>query len=98
MLGNFEVTVSGGVCRKRGREKLAGSTLTLDRRVAKRSRALGISLLPDAVRNAHRTTRRKLLGIEFKKGGAANPAPTRISCMLDEKSSANQCVERAVCR
>jgi len=30
MLGSFEVTVSGGVCRN-AEGKLAGSTLTLDR-------------------------------------------------------------------
>src|SRR6267154_3593815 len=47
MLGNFEVTVSGGVCRN-AEGKLAGSTLTLDRAL-RNVVALGISL-PDAVR------------------------------------------------
>lgn len=64
MLGGFEVTVSGGVCRN-SEGKLAGSTLTLDRALrnivnlgASLPGALGMLTMNPA----------KLLGIEHKKG------------------------------
>jgi N-acetylglucosamine-6-phosphate deacetylase len=79
MLGNFEVTVSGGVCRN-AEGKLAGSTLTLDRAL-RNVVALGIAL-PDAVRMLT-TNPAKLLGIEFKKGALRTGADADI-VLLDE--------------
>lgn len=79
MLGNFEVKVSGGVCRN-AEGKLAGSTLTLDRAL-RNVVALGISL-PDAVRMLT-TNPAKLLGIEFKKGALRTGADADI-VLLDE--------------
>jgi len=64
MLGGFEVTVSGGVCRNAD-GVLAGSTLTLDRAL-RNIVALGIPL-SDAVRMLTLNPA-TLLGIEFKKG------------------------------
>jgi N-acetylglucosamine-6-phosphate deacetylase len=64
MLGGFEVTVSGGVCRN-SEGKLAGSTLTLDRAL-RNIVALGATLA-DAVRMLTLNPA-SLLGIEFKKG------------------------------
>lgn len=64
MLGGFEVTVSGGVCRN-AEGKLAGSTLTLDRAL-RNIVGLGASL-PDALRMLTLNPA-SLLGIEFKKG------------------------------
>jgi N-acetylglucosamine-6-phosphate deacetylase len=64
MLGQFEFTVSGGVCRNT-EGKLAGSTLTLDRAL-RNIVALGTSLA-DAVRMLTLNPA-SLLGIEFKKG------------------------------
>jgi N-acetylglucosamine-6-phosphate deacetylase len=64
MLGGFEVTVTGGVCRNAD-GVLAGSTLTLDRAL-RNIVALGIPL-PDAVRMLTLNPA-TLLGIEFKKG------------------------------
>ena len=64
MLGGFEVTVSGGVCRN-AEGTLAGSTLTLDRAL-RNIVALGISV-PNAVRMLTLNPA-TLLGIEFKKG------------------------------
>jgi N-acetylglucosamine-6-phosphate deacetylase len=64
MLGGFEVTVSGGVCRN-AEGVLAGSTLTLDRAL-RNIVALGTSL-EDAVRMLTLNPA-TLLGIEFKKG------------------------------
>ncbi len=64
MLGGFEVTVSGGVCRN-AEGVLAGSTLTLDRAL-RNIVALGTSLA-DAVRMLTLNPA-TLLGIEFKKG------------------------------
>ena len=64
VLGGFEVTVSGGVCR--GAEgRLAGSTLTLDRalrNIVKLGNSLGDTLRMLTLNPA------KLLGIEHKKG------------------------------
>ena len=64
MLGPFEVTVSGGVCRN-VEGKLAGSTLTLDRAL-RNIVALGVPLR-DALRMLTLNPA-TLLGVEFKKG------------------------------
>ncbi len=79
MLGGFEVTVSGGVCRN-AEGILAGSTLTLDRAL-RNIVALGISL-PDAVRMLTLNPA-SLLGIEFKKGSLRVGADADI-LLLDE--------------
>jgi len=78
-LGNFEVTVSNGVCRN-AEGKLAGSTLTLDRAL-RNIVALGIPLA-DAVRMLT-TNPAKLLGIEFKKGALRTGADADI-VLLDQ--------------
>ena len=79
MLGTFEVTVSGGVCRN-AEGKLAGSTLTLDRAL-RNIVGLGASL-PDAVRMLTLNPA-SLLGIEFKKGSLRVGADADI-LLLDE--------------
>jgi N-acetylglucosamine-6-phosphate deacetylase len=79
MLGNFEVTVSGGVCRN-AEGKLAGSTLTLDRAL-RNVVGLGVPFV-DAVRMLT-TNPAKLLGIEFKKG-ALRPGADADIVLLDE--------------
>jgi N-acetylglucosamine-6-phosphate deacetylase len=79
MLGKFEVTVSGGVCRN-SEGRLAGSTLTLDRAL-RNVVALGIPL-QDAVRMLTANPA-KLLGIEFKKGALRTGADADI-VLLDE--------------
>jgi N-acetylglucosamine-6-phosphate deacetylase len=79
MLGGFEVTVSGGVCRN-AEGVLAGSTLTLDRAL-RNIVALGTSL-PDAVRMLTLNPA-TLLGIEFKKGSLRVGADADI-LLLDE--------------
>jgi N-acetylglucosamine-6-phosphate deacetylase len=79
MLGRFEVTVSGGVCRN-AEGNLAGSTLTLDRAL-RNIVALGISL-PDAVRMLT-VNPATLLGIEFKKGALRTGADADV-VLLDE--------------
>jgi N-acetylglucosamine-6-phosphate deacetylase len=79
MLGQFEVTVSGGVCRN-SEGKLAGSTLTLDRAL-RNVVALGIPLI-DTVRMLTANPA-KLLGIEFKKGALRTGADADI-VLLDE--------------
>jgi N-acetylglucosamine-6-phosphate deacetylase len=64
ILGGFEVTVSGGVCRN-SEGKLAGSTLTLDRalrNIVRLGASLGDALQMLTINPA------KLLGIEHKKG------------------------------
>jgi N-acetylglucosamine-6-phosphate deacetylase len=64
ILGGFEVTVSGGVCRN-SEGKLAGSTLTLDRalrNIVGLGASLGDALQMLTINPA------KLLGIEHKKG------------------------------
>jgi N-acetylglucosamine-6-phosphate deacetylase len=78
-LGNFEVTVSGGVCRN-AEGKLAGSTLTLDRAL-RNMVALGVPLV-DAVRMLT-VNPATLLGIEFKKGALRIGADADI-VLLDE--------------
>jgi len=79
MLGKFEVTVSGGVCRN-AEGNLAGSTLTLDRAL-RNVVSLGASL-QDAVRMLT-TNPATLLGIEFKKGALRTGADADI-VLLDE--------------
>jgi N-acetylglucosamine-6-phosphate deacetylase len=64
MLGGFEVTVSGGVCRN-AEGNLAGSTLTLDRAL-RNIVNLGASL-PEALRMLTLNPA-TLLGVEHKKG------------------------------
>jgi N-acetylglucosamine-6-phosphate deacetylase len=78
-LGNFEVTVSDGVCRN-AEGKLAGSTLTLDRAL-RNIVALGASLA-DAVRMLTLNPA-TLLGLEFKKGVLRAGADADI-VLLDE--------------
>lgn len=63
-LGNFEVSVEGGVCRN-SEGKLAGSTLTLDRAL-RHVVALGVPMI-DAVRMATVLPARRL-GLAGKKG------------------------------
>jgi N-acetylglucosamine-6-phosphate deacetylase len=79
MLGKFEVTVSGGVCRN-SEGKLAGSTLTLDRAL-RNIVGLGASL-GDAVRMLTLNPA-TLLGTEFKKGALRAGADADI-VLLDE--------------
>jgi N-acetylglucosamine-6-phosphate deacetylase len=79
MLGKFEVTVSGGVCRN-AEGRLAGSTLTLDRAL-RNIVELGWQL-SDAVRMLAANPA-KLLGIEFKKGALRTGADADI-VLLDE--------------
>jgi N-acetylglucosamine-6-phosphate deacetylase len=79
MLGQFEFTVSGGVCRN-AEGKLAGSTLTLDRAL-RNIVALGASVA-DAVRTLTLNPA-SLLGIEFKKGALRVGADADV-VLLDE--------------
>jgi N-acetylglucosamine-6-phosphate deacetylase len=79
MLGKFEVTVAGGVCRN-AEGNLAGSTLTLDRAL-RNIVALGLPLA-DAVRMLT-VNPATLLGIEFKKGALRTGADADI-ILLDE--------------
>ena len=74
MLGKFEVTVSGGVCRN-AEGKLAGSTLTLDRAL-RNIVGLGASL-GDALRMLTLNPA-TLLGVEFKKGSLRTGADADI--------------------
>jgi N-acetylglucosamine-6-phosphate deacetylase len=79
MLGQMEVTVSGGVCRN-SEGKLAGSTLTLDRAL-RNVVALGKSF-EDATRMLTLNPA-GLLGLEFKKGALRAGADADI-LLLDE--------------
>ena len=79
MLGKFEVTVSGGVCRN-AEGKLAGSTLTLDRAL-KNVVGLGQSLA--AAARMLTLNPAVLLGIEFKKGSLRVGADADV-LLLDE--------------
>jgi N-acetylglucosamine-6-phosphate deacetylase len=79
MLGGFEVTVSGGVCRN-AEGTLAGSTLTLDRAL-RNIVALGTPLA-DSVRMLTLNPA-TLLGIEFKKGSLRVGADADV-LLLDE--------------
>jgi N-acetylglucosamine-6-phosphate deacetylase len=79
MLGGFEVTVTGGVCRN-AEGKLAGSTLTLDRALHNIVR-LGTPL-GDAL-HMLTTNPAKLLGIEHKKGALRDNADADIVLLND---------------
>jgi N-acetylglucosamine-6-phosphate deacetylase len=79
MLGGFEVTVTGGICRN-AQGVLAGSTLTLDRAL-RNVVALGIPLA-DTLRMLTLNPA-KLLGIEFKKGALRTGADADI-VLLDD--------------
>ncbi len=79
MLGQLEVTVSGGVCRN-AEGKLAGSTLTLDRAL-RNIVNLGASLA-DAVRMLTLNPA-SLLGIELRKGSLRAGADADL-VLLDE--------------
>jgi N-acetylglucosamine-6-phosphate deacetylase len=78
-LGEFEVTVSGGVCRN-SEGKLAGSTLTLDRAL-RNVMALGKSF-EDTTRMLTLNPS-GLLGLEFKKGALRASADADILLMDD---------------
>jgi len=93
MLGGFEVTVSGGVCRN-AEGTLAGSTLTLDRAL-RNIVALGIPLT-DAVRMLTLNPA-SLLGIEFKKGSLRAGADADI-LLLDEGLHVTDVWARGVAR
>ena len=91
MLGGFEVTVSGGVCRNI-EGKLAGSTLTLDRALrnivklgASLQDALGMLTFNPA----------KLLGIEHKKGALRANADADI-ILLNERLEITQVYTRGL--
>jgi len=79
MLGQFEVTVSGGVCRN-SEGKLAGSTLTLDKAL-RNVMALGKSFA-DTTRMLTLNPA-ALLGVEFKKGALRVGADADV-VLLDE--------------
>jgi len=85
MLGSFEVTVSGGVCRN-AEGKLAGSTLTLDRAL-RNIVGLGASL-GDTLRMLTLNPA-TLLGIEYKKGSLRAGADADI-VLLDEALNVTQ--------
>ncbi len=79
MLGQLQVTVSGGICRN-SEGRLAGSTLTLDRAL-RNIVGLGIPVA-DAVRMLTLNPA-ALLGIEFKKGALRVGADADI-VLLDQ--------------
>lgn len=79
-LGNFEVTVSGGVARN-SEGKLAGSTLTLDRAL-RTMVSLGVPLI-DAVRMATVLPARRL-GLAGKKGLIAVGADADILALTPD--------------
>jgi N-acetylglucosamine-6-phosphate deacetylase len=79
MLGDIEVTLSGGVCRN-AEGKLAGSTLTLDRSLRNVVK-LGVPLA-DAVQMLTLNPA-MLLGIEFKKGALRTGADADIVLLND---------------
>jgi N-acetylglucosamine-6-phosphate deacetylase len=93
MLGTFEVTVSGGVCRN-SEGKLAGSTLTLDRAL-RNIVALGVPL-EDAV---HMLTLNpaSLLGMESKKG-TLRPGADADIVLLDENLLVTSVWTRGIAR
>jgi len=91
MLGQFEVTVSGGICRN-SEGKLAGSTLTLDRAL-QNIVALGAGLA-DAVRMLTLNPA-TLLGLEFKKGVLRTGADADI-VLLDEALQIREVFTRGV--
>jgi N-acetylglucosamine-6-phosphate deacetylase len=79
MLGQFKVTVAGGVCRN-SEGKLAGSTLTLDKAL-RNVMALGKSFA-DTTRMLTLNPA-SLLGVEFKKGALRVGADADV-LLLDE--------------
>jgi N-acetylglucosamine-6-phosphate deacetylase len=85
LLGAFEVTVSGGVCRN-AEGKLAGSTLTLDRAL-RNIVCLGVPL-SDALRMLTLNPA-TLLGIEYKKGSLRVGADADI-VLLDDALNVTQ--------
>jgi N-acetylglucosamine-6-phosphate deacetylase len=85
MLGSFEVSVSGGVCRN-AEGKLAGSTLTLDRAL-RNIVGLGTSL-SDALRMLT-VNPATLLGIESRKGSLCAGADADI-ILLDDALNVTQ--------
>ncbi len=85
MLGSFQVTVSGGICRN-AEGKLAGSTLTLDRAL-RNIVALGAPL-NDALRMLTLNPA-TLLGIESKKGSLRAGADADI-LLLDDALNVTQ--------
>jgi N-acetylglucosamine-6-phosphate deacetylase len=91
MLGGFEITVSGGVCRN-SEGKLAGSTLTLDRAL-RNIIGLGASL-SDALRMLTLNPA-TLLGIEHKKGILHANADADI-VLLDESLQVTQVLTRGL--
>lgn len=90
-LGDFEVTVSGGVCRN-SEGRLAGSTLTLDRAL-RNIAGLGVSLV-DALQMLTLNPA-KLLGIEHKKGILGPNADADI-VLLDEALQVTQVFTRGL--
>lgn len=91
LLGGFEITVSGGVCRN-SEGKLAGSTLTLDRAL-QNIVGLGASLR-DALRMLTLNPA-SLLGIEHKKGVLHANADADI-ILLDESLRVTQVFTRGL--
>jgi N-acetylglucosamine-6-phosphate deacetylase len=91
MLGEMEVTVSGGVCRN-SEGKLAGSALTLDRSLRNIVK-LGIPA-GDALRMLTLNPA-KLLGIEFKKGSLRAGADADI-LLLDSALNVTQVYTRGI--
>jgi N-acetylglucosamine-6-phosphate deacetylase len=91
MLGEMEVTVSGGVCRN-SEGKLAGSALTLDRSLRNIVK-LGIPL-GDALRMLTLNPA-KLLGIEFKKGSLRAGADADI-VLLDDALNVTRVYTRGI--
>ena len=91
MLGEMEVTVSGGVCRN-SEGKLAGSALTLDRSLRNIVK-LGIPV-GDALRMLTLNPA-KLLGIEFKKGSLRAGADADI-LLLDSALNVTEVYTRGI--
>lgn len=91
ILGGFEVTVSGGVCRN-VEGKLAGSTLTLDRALRNIVK-LGASV-KDAVQMLTLNPA-KLLGIEHKKGALRANADADV-VLLNEALEVTQVFTRGL--
>ncbi len=91
MLGGFEITVTGGVCRN-SEGKLAGSTLTLDRALRNIAR-LGTPL-GDALRMLTLNPA-KQLGIEHKKGVLRASADADI-VLLNEALQVTQVFTRGL--
>jgi N-acetylglucosamine-6-phosphate deacetylase len=91
MLGEMEITVSGGVCRN-SEGKLAGSALTLDRSL-RNIVNLGIPLV-DALRMLTLNPA-QLLGIEYKKG-SLRPGADADMLLLDQSLRVTQVFTRGL--